>query len=83
MDSGHHRVGVQTMIVQNFIPSAIEGVGAGLPAIRRPDSRPISCGCTPIYVGAELAREGGLTAGLSLAGVPQSLWEPSLLAMAA
>jgi hypothetical protein len=31
----------------------------------------------------ELACEGGLTAGLSLADVPKSMWEPSLLAMAA
>jgi hypothetical protein len=36
---------------------------------RRPDSRPVSCGYTQIHVGAELARDGGLTADQSLAGV--------------
>ncbi len=36
---------------------------------RRPYSRPVSCGCTPIHCGSEPARDGGLTADQSLAGV--------------
>ena len=36
---------------------------------RRPDSRPISRRCTPIHCGSEPARDDGLTADQSLAGV--------------
>jgi len=36
---------------------------------RRPDSRPISCRCTPIHGGSEPARDGGLTADPSPASV--------------
>ncbi|MGF6151652.1 hypothetical protein QFZ84_002636 [Pseudomonas fluorescens] len=35
----------------------------------RPDSRPISCRCTPIHCGSEPARDGGRTADQPLAGV--------------
>jgi hypothetical protein len=72
MDSEHHRVGVQTMIVQNFIPSAIEVFGVP-PRLDIPDGGlPAGLSSADVHrsiVGAELARDGGLTADQSLAGV--------------
>ena len=56
MDSEHHRVGVQTMIVQNFIPSAIEVLGVP-PRLDIPDGG-LPAGLSPADVHRSIVGAG-------------------------